>query len=1215
MEGHAYSPHNWGGGSENDFRRAKRIMEPSSSYDPNISPPRLEGPDDYLWEPQDRYIPWQPLQIRPRPSTSFPQTSQTTRQRTKPEADPYDPPELITTEIPPLRLPTRPRERRGSFVRAREEPLDSRESKYASHDQAVPSRSNDWDYESPPDRDSDGYRRRSSRSYARDHRSRSRERRPELEHSDKYGRIKHSDDDLLDFDYRIPGRSTAQDRSHRRARSIYTPSDYRERSRERSRSLDKRDTIGYERDSPLLDEVIKSSQVDKYLQAMGMSDDQRKEAVGKKLRDDSKTVREDVTSAKDNQTRGIPPGARWTKINRRLVSSAVLEAGREQFEEHSDHIIVFRVLSKEEIEEYALRTQELRDARRKDHVRESTSGRDRIPPQPRVEDDLSDDGRDSHKESSSVTKKPRLPELPHNSKRLTPEVGVRKATDNNSDDLKSPAPGSRVHGDQFPRDRDGVTGGKKKETSLNEPTKPSTTNIKSDPSPFGINSIGPHSTLSSSEQLSSPHESPSSSVRSEETDISSPDLDDDSIDSGISSVKDMSHLLDSSRYFSELDNLEMRTAEILGLKDRPYLILESIDDCLLFCKNWHKALVNLASEGFCGSQMSLLVEDCERNDIANASNISSIQITYFIEVLEGSLKPLDERRITKLTNKFLRFILNVHVEIPPNPDLIVSLRILCQSLAIALLSFTGSHVCRFDLNLWDREIDEISIGFEGYAFKPRKLACLEDFIGGPAWILSRTRTSGSQDKELAQEIQSSPTRESSALYNELSGQRERGMKVSITLRDIQELWGPASLVGGTEDEAPAIRTERGFIVPLQQQPESSKHGIECHWTSEIPDFLLRENSDKPIMLQSTSKILIGTPSENEIGLVFNKTCKSSIPLIQQQIASRLQYPGTCQSRYISDGFDIQLAAGQYATAGLVKKYKRLPKRTLKAMLIEDCPKPDTKLVPLLNLWVGLEVSACTGNAQRVRLWDALRLSQAGVQSKDNTCGCTHAVGSKECIASCWKKWQSDDEIDSLDDISGTKKHLTGAEARRIIIHSILALEHSGVDSEGNLQVCWPFSHSPANCPILPSSPRELHHWFRVVKDSRDTSSFAVFSQRCLEFPDQAFMRSCCFPSKDKHSGSPRQTMLATRILSFTEHRPFSGLLQGAKFVVGEAHLTVTRVMRDHAAVIAAISVNPLSPLRYRLREILPASDSGVSGFKEHIRPDITTDLSVSVFAY
>lgn len=195
---------------------------------------------------------------------------------------------------------------------------------------------------------------------------------------------------------------------------------------------------------------------------------------------------------------------------------------------------------------------------------------------------------------------------------------------------------------------------------------------------------------------------------------------------------------------------------------------------------------------------------------------------------------------------------------------------------------------------------------------------------------------------------------------------------------------------------------------------------------------------------------------------------------------------------------------------------------------------------------------------------------------------------------------------------GPNKRLSGPEARRVIIISILALKHTGVDSDENLQVCWPFNHSPVNCPMLPSSPRESHHWFRVIKDSRDTSSFAVFSQRCLEFFEQGHVRSCSAPCKEGHF-KPLQTILATWILTTTEERSASGLLQGVKFVVGEAHLNVTKAVRDQMAIIAAVSTHPLNSLRYRLREILP--DSRAFDFKEDIRPDITTDLSLPVFVY
>ncbi|KAL1878879.1 palmitoyltransferase pfa5 [Paecilomyces lecythidis] len=72
------------------------------------------------------------------------------------------------------------------------------------------------------------------------------------------------------------------------------------------------------------------------------------------------TVREGVAPLKDAQKNGIPPGARWTKIDRRLVNPAALEAGHERFEERAEYVIVLRVLTKEEIQAYAVKTQEIR---------------------------------------------------------------------------------------------------------------------------------------------------------------------------------------------------------------------------------------------------------------------------------------------------------------------------------------------------------------------------------------------------------------------------------------------------------------------------------------------------------------------------------------------------------------------------------------------------------------------------------------------------------------------------------------------------------------------------------------------------------------------------------------------------------------------------------------------------------------------------------------
>ena len=78
-----------------------------------------------------------------------------------------------------------------------------------------------------------------------------------------------------------------------------------------------------------------------------------------KFPEDPNAVREGVAPLKDATKKGIPPNARWTKINRSLVSPSVLE-GQERYEERPDYVIVHRVLSKEEIHDYALKTIEVR---------------------------------------------------------------------------------------------------------------------------------------------------------------------------------------------------------------------------------------------------------------------------------------------------------------------------------------------------------------------------------------------------------------------------------------------------------------------------------------------------------------------------------------------------------------------------------------------------------------------------------------------------------------------------------------------------------------------------------------------------------------------------------------------------------------------------------------------------------------------------------------
>lgn len=85
-----------------------------------------------------------------------------------------------------------------------------------------------------------------------------------------------------------------------------------------------------------------------------------------KFPEDPEPIREGVAPHK-SQLKGkdIPPNARWTKIDRRLVNPEALEDAKERFEERLDCVIVLRVLTKEDIQKLADKTRKIREARGK----------------------------------------------------------------------------------------------------------------------------------------------------------------------------------------------------------------------------------------------------------------------------------------------------------------------------------------------------------------------------------------------------------------------------------------------------------------------------------------------------------------------------------------------------------------------------------------------------------------------------------------------------------------------------------------------------------------------------------------------------------------------------------------------------------------------------------------------------------------------------------
>lgn len=219
--------------------------------------------------------------------------------------------------------------------------------------------------------DSEGYRRKSSRSSNDPQtraKSQTRDISPTQDDNDSESQMYTDDDDLRKYrrePYAIPCRWTSsadpnstdeqsqgqEDRFHRR-------SSWSQRSQPMVGDADSRESCH----SPeSRDDVRKPISVDPPVLERPQT---APKAILKPPRESfpekPNPIKEGIAPLKDANKTGIPPVMRWTNIDRRLVNPEALDAGNERYRKRTGYIIVLRVLSKDEIQMYAVKTREIR---------------------------------------------------------------------------------------------------------------------------------------------------------------------------------------------------------------------------------------------------------------------------------------------------------------------------------------------------------------------------------------------------------------------------------------------------------------------------------------------------------------------------------------------------------------------------------------------------------------------------------------------------------------------------------------------------------------------------------------------------------------------------------------------------------------------------------------------------------------------------------------
>ncbi|KAI9656761.1 MAG: hypothetical protein M1821_003400 [Bathelium mastoideum] len=408
--------------------------------------------------------------------------------------------------------------------------------------------------------------------------------------------------------------------------------------------------------------------------------------------------------------------------------------------------------------------------------------------------------------------------------------------------------------------------------------------------------------------------------------------------------------------------------------------------------------------------------------------------------------------------------------------------------SIGIASYAGSHCHDLAPHPAFEPAEELRICINGQpalVCRKRRLACLDGFVGGPVWIFT-TPNSGSHS-----------------------------FMLSTSVSDFANLWGP--LWGIETNDRPGLLclfTERGELTQadLPNLEVLAQEGeIPCHWKrlshrehlqrrKEIGESITSGISPKRFL--SNTSLLIGMPSPPQPGFQENQSCSRDLGETMAKISFDATLAGSHGGGWELSSRAVTVTGGHFLTVGGTQTHRSVPASTHKDRIytILQSARGPTSLFPALRLHVGLEISLCTGNAQRTSLWEALKLSC--LTSFQSYPDCDHQFGDLqsmfECICTCWNSTtqvQSVGQQGATTISTGLDEEDKSSSVHGAILSALVNLEFTGPLINGFHAYC-PFADSAGLYTV--QLDRRENGWVELMANNNHTSCLAVMSPRCLE---------------------------------------------------------------------------------------------------------------------
>lgn len=394
----------------------------------------------------------------------------------------------------------------------------------------------------------------------------------------------------------------------------------------------------------------------------------------------------------------------------------------------------------------------------------------------------------------------------------------------------------------------------------------------------------------------------------------------------------------------------------------------------------------------------------------------------------------------------------------------------------AVVSYVRSHSSDFDgLNIRTLEASE---GEDWFAFtcSSRRLACLDAFIDGrDVGIFSFfDKTTG---------VLNRPHRDA-----------KDGSYALTRMRDLADIWGPVYTVPSTSGLIKQYGVSKGVICRTGKSSKIPIPGaVPCHYFSRI-SFFRRKASN---LLSGGEELLLAEDDLLLIGgeLRTNQDCKYTISDFKEDYASDMIPLGTKESVWKPDTRSLAVGLSKYIGITVSGTQKLVPQTTLKQHILDKWTTLPSRANPgILNQYLGVEISHCTGNARRVALRQLMTSSSVmSVLERQNPGWMNKTWGKasnaalrsneKDTMFSLWKERASNrDEMAELFCCVLEPRDGTGRDRNNF--HG--ALLHDNEEEAVSIK-------------------SNINDWSIALRDTHLTSAYVLISHICLncEVPDHS----------------------------------------------------------------------------------------------------------------